>query len=905
MGRAQILSGGTSGRYTVRIDYGAAKKAATIATLNEAIASLTTKIAAQQTLVNDLKAKEDQARARYVAATTAYIESAQSRELAEAKTRVQAAKTAAETAHDEAEALLSAANSALSAATSERDARLTDVQNLQDALAELQAATAELAQGTALAEEMLAGIDSDMALQQTQVNQREVVYQQAVDSGSGVVASQARAALEQAQGVLNTLLQQHDAAYAEVVQLRREWHPDLAAALDVMDEEIADAAQNKSLSEQQVELRQEEYDAAVLAGEGVEEALARLQAARAALSAADAAYGVSVHERNLVFQQLLVKANPTTAEDEAVAAIAAAQALVPAAETLVALRQQEQQLALANERVAKAAADGAATSSEAAQTAGTLDNARLNAQQAMMQYKAELLQASSDLTPARIALDKLSGLRANYQRMVAEWSAFDPYVTKQVWCADLTEDGSGANVAAIDINGETSHTLLAPGCRAWSAGDGTILLADKTAQEQALLDAEYRAQQARNTNTASIESAVAEETRLKARVKELQAMYRNAPSAEGSAALTIASQALSNVQQDILTLRGREATLTNKIRQLQRRQADLADRPASTSPNFGDGLMTAPQVMSPEQAFLTAAVMPGWQKWRPTYRTGTITALDVDADTASVSLDAAASSAQGLGINQTGSLSNVPVSYMTCNAKAFEVGDRCVVRFTAQDWSRPVVIGFVDNPKPCETFVAFYSISGRQSGNGLISQQTKYRNQNWDPVEAPSPIQPVAWAGWNDGVTTRARSDGKATANRNVLGSYISGGTITMSIVTVSVSWSSQWVVEQPNGSFKKFGIAHLVWSTAWTGSAGGSSILPSGFTVPTYGGEVDNTVEIGFDENPGIYVAPPSMLDVAPTLTFSFTNARGTFTFFATPGSGSSASSATYVPQTVSPLSV
>ena len=74
---------------------------------------------------------------------------------------------------------------------------------------------------------------------------------------------------------------------------------------------------------------------------------------------------------------------------------------------------------------------------------------------------------------------------------------------------------------------------------------------------------------------------------------------------------------------------------------------------------------------------------------------------------------------------------------------------------------------------------------------------------------------------------------------------------------------------------------------------------------MPTYGGEVDNTVEIGFDENPGIYVAPPSMLDVAPTLTFSFTNARGTFTFFATPGSGSNASSAIYVPQTVSPLSV
>lgn len=123
--------------------------------------------------------------------------------------------------------------------------------------------------------------------------------------------------------------------------------------------------------------------------------------------------------------------------------------------------------------------------------------------------------------------------------------------------------------------------------------------------------------------------------------------------------------------------------------------------PAAPVPGLTDGLLTAREVQSPEQVFWNAAVLPGWQKWKPTYRLGTITALDIVADTASVDLDVAASSAQGLNVNQVSSLSAVPVQYMTCNALAFEVGDRCVVAFTGQDQATPKVIGFRDHPKAC------------------------------------------------------------------------------------------------------------------------------------------------------------------------------------------------------------
>jgi hypothetical protein len=119
-----------------------------------------------------------------------------------------------------------------------------------------------------------------------------------------------------------------------------------------------------------------------------------------------------------------------------------------------------------------------------------------------------------------------------------------------------------------------------------------------------------------------------------------------------------------------------------------------------------DGVLTAREVMSPAQAFLNAAILPGWQKFKPTYRWGTATAIDYAANTMSVALAEARSSAQALNVNQASSLSGVPVQYLTCNASAFEVGDRVVVEFQNQQWSQPRVIGFLDNPKPCTAWPA-------------------------------------------------------------------------------------------------------------------------------------------------------------------------------------------------------
>ncbi|HEY7775973.1 MAG TPA: hypothetical protein VIC02_05465, partial [Kineobactrum sp.] len=129
-------------------------------------------------------------------------------------------------------------------------------------------------------------------------------------------------------------------------------------------------------------------------------------------------------------------------------------------------------------------------------------------------------------------------------------------------------------------------------------------------------------------------------------------------------------------------------------------QPGLLIEPEAPAPDGTEGQVTHRLAMTPSATFLNAALLPGWQRHRPTYRVGEITALGPE-DTCSVTLDAAVSSAQGLGINQSSALEAVPIQYMTCNAQAFEIGDRVVVRFDAQDWAQPKVIGFESNPRPC------------------------------------------------------------------------------------------------------------------------------------------------------------------------------------------------------------
>jgi len=108
------------------------------------------------------------------------------------------------------------------------------------------------------------------------------------------------------------------------------------------------------------------------------------------------------------------------------------------------------------------------------------------------------------------------------------------------------------------------------------------------------------------------------------------------------------------------------------------------------------------------QAFYNLAMLPGWQKWKPTYRYGTISDIDTGVNTCTVTLEDYRSSQQSLVINQSGTLSDVPIEYMSCGGAAFTDGDIVLVQFVGQDWSNPKVIGFKDNPKPCGEYLLIH-----------------------------------------------------------------------------------------------------------------------------------------------------------------------------------------------------
>jgi len=116
-----------------------------------------------------------------------------------------------------------------------------------------------------------------------------------------------------------------------------------------------------------------------------------------------------------------------------------------------------------------------------------------------------------------------------------------------------------------------------------------------------------------------------------------------------------------------------------------------------------DGLLAPREWQTGSQVYFNAAILPGWQKFKPTYRIGEILSVDKSANTATVDLDDAFSSAQSLPIVQNKRLAGIPIRYMDCNAAVFEAGDRVVVRMHMDD--DPTIIGFESNPRPCGFFV--------------------------------------------------------------------------------------------------------------------------------------------------------------------------------------------------------
>lgn len=210
--------------------------------------------------------------------------------------------------------------------------------------------------------------------------------------------------------------------------------------------------------------------------------------------------------------------------------------------------------------------------------------------------------------------------------------------------------------------------------------------------------------------TGNIASELASNNARISKINELLADEENETEIRALKAQLLSLQARNNMISSISTNEGVSAwcadlteTLTGQVTTIE---VPGESEYFNIAPGHPNGMTPLPAgklfktaAMSPAQAFYNIAVLPGWQKWYPTYRYGTIDSIT--GDTVSVTLASAQSSQQSLNVNQGTSLSDVRVVYMTCNKGAFEEGDEVLVGFGDQDFTRPVVIGFKSNPKPC------------------------------------------------------------------------------------------------------------------------------------------------------------------------------------------------------------
>jgi len=165
---------------------------------------------------------------------------------------------------------------------------------------------------------------------------------------------------------------------------------------------------------------------------------------------------------------------------------------------------------------------------------------------------------------------------------------------------------------------------------------------------------------------------------------------------------------------------------------------DSADYSASRDGQMLEVLSKKTKTSSKSQhsagVYWNLAMRPGWQKWRPNYRYGTITSIDTANDKCNVTLDACLATdtpdGRQMDVNQTATLSDVPIEYMNCDSLAFEVNDEVVVKFENHDWDDPKVIGFKKEPKRCGQWIVVKINKGYCTVLDLETGEVATKNPN-------------------------------------------------------------------------------------------------------------------------------------------------------------------------------
>ena len=102
-----------------------------------------------------------------------------------------------------------------------------------------------------------------------------------------------------------------------------------------------------------------------------------------------------------------------------------------------------------------------------------------------------------------------------------------------------------------------------------------------------------------------------------------------------------------------------------------------------------DGQLVYTTGLTPACDYYNYAIKPGWQKWMPKYRYGTITSILEDV--CDVVVEACWDG--GFDLNHKTSFSDVNIEYMgEANGEPFKAGDEVLIQL--DDWDSPLVVGF-------------------------------------------------------------------------------------------------------------------------------------------------------------------------------------------------------------------
>jgi hypothetical protein len=391
------------------------------------------------------------------------------------------------------------------------------------------------------------------------------------------------------------------------------------------------------------------------------------------------------------------------------------------------------------------------------QQSGELEQASLAARLYSEFYLPKLGREKAQNQPMRTALRKMKDELKDATRKQNELLNLTCIDRRTAWCVTRTLAILNNPVRTLEIAGEPNMVLIAPETAAPVVGDGNIAQSEKDAV-LATLNTRLAAKTASLTQTETkITSAEAERATLQAALDTANANFIAAPSDLTRQAVDAATEDLLNNEEKLSQLRMLKSSLDLQIKNINNEIVIWSAKTATETPIYGDGQLWSRELLSPEQVYFNAAILPGWQRDKPTYRWGTASNIDYDNNKMTVTLSATpTSSAQGLNVNKVGTLTDVPIVYLTCNAGAFADGDRVVVEFTNQSWNDPKVIGFVDNPQACAAVTVGYTLSNFPNNEEYEQTYTVYRGQvpRLIPAfEAPPvpPDEPLKYfRGWAD-----------------------------------------------------------------------------------------------------------------------------------------------------------